>query len=84
MAQLVVRNIDDSVKRRLQRRAERHGRSMEEEVRVILREAVVPTKGMSDERGFGTELAEIFADVPKDFKIPPRSKELPRAAKFRR
>jgi Antitoxin FitA-like, ribbon-helix-helix len=31
MGQLVVRNIEDVVKARLQRRAKRHGRSMEEE-----------------------------------------------------
>jgi plasmid stability protein len=40
MAQLVVRNLDDDVKAKLQRRARRHGRSTEEEVRDILRSAV--------------------------------------------
>ncbi|MBL8956359.1 MAG: Arc family DNA-binding protein [Myxococcaceae bacterium] len=40
MAQLVVRNVESSVKERLRRRAKRHGRSMEEEVRAILRSAV--------------------------------------------
>ena len=40
MAQLIVRNLDDAVKRKLQRRAARHGRSMEEEIRDILRNAV--------------------------------------------
>ena len=39
MAQLVVRNLEDAVKTRLQRRARRNGRSMEEEVREILRNA---------------------------------------------
>jgi len=37
MAQLVVRNLDDDVKAKLQQRARRHGRSTEEEVREILR-----------------------------------------------
>jgi hypothetical protein len=37
MAQLLVRNLDPAVKEALQRRAQRHGRSMEEEVRLILR-----------------------------------------------
>jgi plasmid stability protein len=59
MAQLVVRNIEDSVKSRLQRRARRNGRSMEAEVRDILRnaanEAEAPTKGL------GTEIANLFA-----------------------
>ncbi len=40
MAQVIVRNLDDAVKRKLQRRAARHGRSMEEEIRDILRDAV--------------------------------------------
>jgi plasmid stability protein len=40
MAQLLVRNLDDDVKAKLQRRARRHGRSTEEEVREILRNAV--------------------------------------------
>ena len=40
MAQLVVRNLDEEVKAKLRRRAAAHGRSMEEEVRAILRDAV--------------------------------------------
>lgn len=40
MAQVVVRNIDEGLKARLKRRAARHGRSMEEEVRQILRGAL--------------------------------------------
>ena len=40
MAQFVVRDLEDDVKMRLKRRAHRHGRSMEEEVRHILRNAV--------------------------------------------
>ena len=37
MAQLVVRNLEDDVKARLQERAKRHRRSLEAEVREILR-----------------------------------------------
>ena len=40
MAQFVVRHLEDDVKARLKRRAANHGRSMEEEVRHILRDAV--------------------------------------------
>jgi len=40
MAQLIVRDLEEDVKRRLQKRAQRHGRSMEAEVREILRSAV--------------------------------------------
>ena len=67
MAQLIVRNLEDAVKRRLRKRAKSHGRSMEEEVRVILREAV--NAKPSGRKGLGTQLAELFADVPPEFKI---------------
>ena len=40
MAQFIVRHLEDDVKARLKRRAKRHGRSMEEEVRHILRNVV--------------------------------------------
>ncbi len=40
MASLTIRNLDDSLKRRLRIRAAEHGRSMEEEAREILRQAV--------------------------------------------
>ena len=33
MAQVIVRRLEEEVKTRLQRRARRHGRSVEEEVR---------------------------------------------------
>ena len=39
MASLTVRQLDDKLKTLLRLRAARHGRSMEDEVRVILREA---------------------------------------------
>ncbi len=39
MAQFVVRHLEDEVKARIKRRAEKNGRSMEEEVRQILRNA---------------------------------------------
>ena len=58
MAQLVVRNIEEDLKARLQKRAKRHGRSMEEEVRDILRAAVVKDK--PSEPGFGTRFASHF------------------------
>lgn len=45
MAQLVVRKIEESVVARLRRRAARHGVSLEEEHRRILRAAVLPTAG---------------------------------------
>ena len=40
MASLTVRRLDDSLKQLLRVRAAEHGRSMEEEVRLILRAAL--------------------------------------------
>ena len=40
MASITIRNLDDAVKTRLRVRAAGNRRSMEEEVRLILREAV--------------------------------------------
>ncbi len=40
MASITIRNLDDALKRRLRLRAAEHGRSLEEEVREILRQAV--------------------------------------------
>ena len=60
MAQLVVPNIDDDVMERLQRRAKKHGCSLEELVHDILRDAA------KDERpsgGLGSEIAARFRGV---------------------
>lgn len=48
MASITVRNLDDGVKARLRVRAAEHGRSMEEEARVILREGVERDAGPAD------------------------------------
>ncbi len=40
MASITIRNLDDNVKARLRMRAADNGRSMEEEARLILRDAV--------------------------------------------
>jgi plasmid stability protein len=68
MAQLVVRNIENEVKAQLQRRARRNRRSMEEEVRDILRTAVRAEK-KTPTGGLGTELSALFADVGLDEPI---------------
>lgn len=60
MAQLIVRNIEDEVKRRLAERAHRHGHSMEQEVRTILREAVDEDMRDLHEVDMGTRLRLFF------------------------
>jgi plasmid stability protein len=69
MAQFVVRNIENSVKARLQHRARRNKRSMEEEVRDILRAAVHGEDEISS-GGLGSEISALFAGTGVDFEIP--------------
>jgi plasmid stability protein len=68
MAQLVVRQLDEDVKAKLQRRARRHGRSTEAEVRDILRNAV-RDEGASSQP-LGTRLKARFARAGLDRDIP--------------
>jgi plasmid stability protein len=68
MAQLVVRNLENLVKIRLQLRARRNGRSMEEEIRDILRSAAIeeaPPGG-----GLGNEIAGLFTKMGLEADIP--------------
>jgi antitoxin FitA len=68
MAQLIVRNLEMEVKGRLQRRAALHGRSMEEEARDILRDALkdeLPAVG-----GLGSEIAALFHSIGLEAEIP--------------
>jgi plasmid stability protein len=67
MAQLVVRNLEQSVKVRLQRRAKRHGRSMEEEVRDILRNAV--NEPEKQPVGLGTKIASMMKGTGIKFEV---------------
>ena len=68
MGQLLVRNIEDFVKTRLQRRAKRHGHSKEEEVRDILRSAVAEEEIPSG--GLGTEISRLFSKVGLSEDVP--------------
>lgn len=71
VASITIRNLGDGVKHRLRIRAAENDRSMEEEARVILREAVgqerLPTKGL------GTAIHELFAPLGGvELEIPTR------------
>jgi plasmid stability protein len=70
MAQLVVRNLEDEVKAQLRERAARHGRSMEEEVREILRDAV--KAGDANSGGLGTRIVARFSGQGLGFDLPER------------
>jgi plasmid stability protein len=79
MAALSIRNLDESVRRRLQSRAARHGRSMEAEAREILTEAV---REPADSAGLFTAILDRFAALGGvDLELPARD-EPARAADF--
>jgi plasmid stability protein len=80
MAQLIVRNIEESVKRRLQRRAQRSGRSLEGEVREILRAAAADTAKAASAPGFGTRFTAYFKETGTDLELLPWDE--PRAPDF--
>jgi toxin-antitoxin system len=67
MASIVVRGLDDSVKRQLAEQAERHGRSMEAEARDIL------TKGVT-RPNIGLALIQAVQEVggADDLPVPER------------
>jgi plasmid stability protein len=66
MPNLSVRKIDRDVYERLRLRAAQHGVSMEEEVRQILRRAVVAPERLGD-------LAlEYFGENGVEIELPPR------------
>ena len=51
MATLTIRNLDDNVKQALRERAARHGRSMEEEARVLIGQGVKARDGQAARNG---------------------------------
>lgn len=68
MAQFTVRNLEEDVKARLKKRATRHGASLEEEVRQILRNAV-KDEGRPKAR-LGSRIAARFARVGLTSGLP--------------
>jgi len=59
VAQLIVRNLEDDVRDRLRAMAGKHGHSMEEEVREILRAATLRAS-IGDAQKLGARLAGRF------------------------
>jgi plasmid stability protein len=78
MATITIRNLDDSIKRRLRVQAASHNHSMEEEARIILKKAVQSTESSG---GLGSRIHERFKelggiDIPEAHRA-----ERPRKAK---
>ena len=70
MASITVRNLDEGVKMRLRVRAAGNGRSMEEEVRLILRDAVGRKPGS---RNLAEAIRARIAPLGGvDLELPPR------------
>ena len=70
MASITIRNLDDDVKRRLRVRAAEHHRSMEEEARLILREAVEQKEAP---RNLASAIRARIAPLGGvDLELPPR------------
>jgi len=67
MAQILIRQLDDDLKARLQRRARQHGRSTEEEVREILRNAV--RDDAQPPIRLGSSIAARFSEIGLDEPI---------------
>ncbi len=77
MAMLTIRNIDDTLKKQIRIRAAENGRSMEEEVRQILQQAVTVS---GSKKGLGSRIHQTILELsgPIDLELPKRS--LPRPA----
>jgi plasmid stability protein len=74
MSDLLIRNIDPKLKRRLAARARRSGRSLSDEAKALIGRAMAEPETA---RGLGTELVKRFHAVgPLELELP--SDEAPR------
>ncbi len=77
MASLTIRGIDDAIKTNLRLEAARHGCSMEEAARQILRRALMTSD--KDAGGLGSRVHQYFVEADGgDLVLPERA--VPRAA----
>ena len=71
MASIKIRDLDDDARTHLQTRAADDSRSMEEEVGLILREAVA--REATPEKGLGSAIHELFKPLGDvELKLPSR------------
>ncbi len=68
MAQLIVRGLEDDIRDKLRALAAEHGRSMEEEIREILRTAVL-SASTAPQAKLGSRLVELFRGYGLDEEI---------------
>jgi antitoxin FitA len=67
MTNITISNLDDYLKNRLQKRAEKHGHSLEEEITEILR--LVLTENTKNPINLATLIENRFADF-EDLELP--------------
>ena len=72
MASITIRNFDDELKERLRVRAAKHGHSMEEEVRILLRRAL---GGVSGPALWALSRENFDADAGVELAAPDRADE---------
>jgi plasmid stability protein len=82
MAQFVVRHLEDDVAAKLKRRAKRHGRSMEDEVRHILRRAAQEERSVVGK--LGSRIAARFKTIGLAADLPELRGQAARGAEFDR
>ena len=80
MAQFIVRQLEEDIKARLKRRAARAGRSMEDEVRHILRNAV--KQGTATAPRLGSRIMARFTKAGLAADLPELRGQLARSAEL--
>jgi antitoxin FitA len=71
MASILIRQLGENTKHKLRMRAARHGRSMEQEAREILKSAL--SQPEEPPKDLGKAIRDIFAPLGGvELKIPPR------------
>lgn len=82
MSSITIRNLDEAVKTNIRIAAARHGRSMEEELRLVLRERYTEQKTAAAEKEEHPLLMlrrlALEAGGFDDFEVPPRQPYEPR------
>ncbi|WP_338845561.1 plasmid stabilization protein [Massilia sp. W12] len=83
MSTLTIRNLEPAIKTRLRVSAAIHGRSMEEEARVILGQAL---QAQEEKIGMGSKILQrrraIFAEDEAAELLLPERREMPRSVEF--
>lgn len=79
MTTLTIRNLDERALEQLRIQAARHGRSMEEEARTILRSILEARQASAGGKGLGSRIHAHFARLGGvELELPDRSSSLTR------